>query len=104
MSIVTVNRNIQLLRRTGAMDLRNVCIFTEPQQGATYEQLARLAQHAERLGFGGFFRSDHYRRLRNTLRYLLGALDGFSAAERLDDLSQMPELERWVLQIGRAHV
>jgi isoleucyl-tRNA synthetase len=40
--------------------------------------------------------SDVYRRLRNTLRYLLGALDGFSAAEAAG-VEQMPELERWVL-------
>ena len=39
------------------MDLR---IFTEPQQGATYDDLIALAQEAERLGFGAFFRSDHY--------------------------------------------
>jgi isoleucyl-tRNA synthetase len=39
---------------------------------------------------------DMYRRLRNTLRYLLGNLDGFDASERLD-LQDMPELERWVL-------
>ena len=37
-----------------------------------------------------------YRRLRNTLRWLLGSLDGFSEAERLPDAA-MPELERWVL-------
>ncbi len=37
-----------------------------------------------------------YRRLRNTLRWLLGSLDGFSEAERLP-VDQMPELERWVL-------
>ena len=39
---------------------------------------------------------DAYRRLRNTLRYLLGNLAGFDAAERLD-AARMPELERWVL-------
>jgi F420-dependent oxidoreductase-like protein len=39
------------------MELR---IFTEPQQGASYEQIVRVAQAAERLGFGAFFRSDHY--------------------------------------------
>ncbi len=39
---------------------------------------------------------DIYRRLRNTLRYLLGALDGFTEAERLD-AAAMPPLERWVL-------
>jgi isoleucyl-tRNA synthetase len=40
--------------------------------------------------------ADIYRRLRNTLRYLLGNLAGFSESERLDAAS-MPELERWVL-------
>jgi isoleucyl-tRNA synthetase len=40
--------------------------------------------------------SDAYRRLRNTLRYLLGALAGYSAAEAVD-AKDMPELERWVL-------
>jgi isoleucyl-tRNA synthetase len=40
--------------------------------------------------------ADLYRRLRNTLRFLLGNLNGFSAGERLPR-DQMPELERWVL-------
>jgi isoleucyl-tRNA synthetase len=40
--------------------------------------------------------SDVYRRLRNTLRYLLGALDGYTAAEAVD-IEEMPQLERWVL-------
>ena len=37
-----------------------------------------------------------YRRLRNTLRWLLGALDGWSEPERVTP-GAMPELERWVL-------
>ncbi|MBM3555771.1 MAG: class I tRNA ligase family protein, partial [Alphaproteobacteria bacterium] len=37
-----------------------------------------------------------YRRLRNTLRYLLGNLDGYGAAEALPE-SEMAEAERWVL-------
>ena len=44
--------------------------------------------------------SDIYRRLRNTLRFLLGNLDGFDEAEHID-IAQMPELERWML--GRLH-
>jgi len=40
--------------------------------------------------------SDLYRRMRNTLRYLLGNLSGFSDAERVE-AKDMPELERWVL-------
>ena len=35
-------------------------IFTEPQQGADYETLLRVARAAEDLGFDAFFRSDHY--------------------------------------------
>ncbi|HEY8482569.1 MAG TPA: LLM class F420-dependent oxidoreductase [Spirillospora sp.] len=35
-------------------------IFTEPQQGATYETQLAVAKAAEELGFDAFFRSDHY--------------------------------------------
>jgi F420-dependent oxidoreductase-like protein len=35
-------------------------IFTEPQQGASYATLRRVARAAEELGFDAFFRSDHY--------------------------------------------
>lgn len=38
-------------------------IFTEPQQGATYDQLLALARLTEELGFDAFFRSDHYMRI-----------------------------------------
>jgi isoleucyl-tRNA synthetase len=40
--------------------------------------------------------SELYRRLRNTLRWILGSLDGFTDAERVP-VAEMPELERWVL-------
>lgn len=40
--------------------------------------------------------SDVYRRLRNTIRYMLGNLEGFTDAEKLP-VEEMPELERWVL-------
>ncbi|HKT55823.1 MAG TPA: LLM class F420-dependent oxidoreductase [Microbacterium sp.] len=36
------------------------CLFTEPHGGATYGDQLAFAQTAERLGFDGFFRSDHY--------------------------------------------
>lgn len=42
------------------MDLADFTIFTEPQQGATYDDLLAVALRAESLGFGAFFRSDHY--------------------------------------------
>ena len=38
-------------------------IFTEPQFGATYDDLRRVAQAAEASGYDGFFRSDHYLRM-----------------------------------------
>jgi F420-dependent oxidoreductase-like protein len=47
------------------MDLR---IFTEPQQGATYDTLLKVAKATEDLGFDAFFRSDHYLKM--------GSVDG----------------------------
>ena len=38
-------------------------IFTEPQQGASYDTLLRVARATEELGFDAFFRSDHYLRI-----------------------------------------
>jgi isoleucyl-tRNA synthetase len=40
--------------------------------------------------------ADSYRRLRNTLRFMLGSLAGFTEEERVAP-AEMPELERWVL-------
>ncbi len=40
--------------------------------------------------------SDGYRRLRNTMRFMLGSLADFSETDRID-ASEMPRLERWVL-------
>ncbi|MCL2733315.1 MAG: LLM class F420-dependent oxidoreductase [Actinomycetia bacterium] len=48
------------------MDLR---IFTEPQQGASYDTLLAVAKATEDLGFDAFFRSDHY--------LVMGDGDGF---------------------------
>ncbi len=42
--------------------------------------------------------ADQYRKLRNTLRYLLGALGDYSPAEAVD-VDQMPELERYMLSL-----
>lgn len=42
------------------------------------------------------YQIDAYRRLRNTLRFLLGNLADFDAGERVPP-AEMPELERWVL-------
>jgi F420-dependent oxidoreductase-like protein len=43
------------------MELR---VFAEPQEGASFEQQLVAAQLAERLGFGAFFRSDHFLRMK----------------------------------------
>jgi len=40
-------------------------IFTEPQQGASYDTLLRVAKATEDLGFDAFFRSDHYLKMGN---------------------------------------
>ncbi|WP_232495134.1 isoleucine--tRNA ligase [Novosphingobium kaempferiae] len=46
--------------------------------------------------------ADQYRKLRNTLRYLLGALDGFDETERVLNGTEMPQLELYVLSmLGR---
>jgi F420-dependent oxidoreductase-like protein len=38
-------------------------IFTEPQQGASYDTLLAVARETEELGFDAFFRSDHFLRI-----------------------------------------
>jgi F420-dependent oxidoreductase-like protein len=45
------------------MESMQLRIFTEPQQGASYRTLSRVARAAEDLGFDAFFRSDHYLRV-----------------------------------------
>ena len=40
--------------------------------------------------------ADAYRKIRNTMRYMLGNLAGFSEAEKMP-VAEMPELERWIL-------
>jgi isoleucyl-tRNA synthetase len=61
---------------------------------SNYHEDMRLSPESFKL------QSELYRRMRNTLRYLLGNLDGFSAAERVDlekDYARLPSLEKWVL-------
>jgi F420-dependent oxidoreductase-like protein len=53
------------------MDLR---IFIEPQQGASYDRVLALALAAERLGYDGFFSSDHYLKM-SDISGLPGPLD-----------------------------
>ena len=57
---------------------------------ADYSEDVRISDEIMR------YQADSYRRLRNTLRYLLGNLTGFDEAERLAH-DEMPELDRWML-------
>ena len=70
------------------------------QQGADILRLWVIgSDYAEDLRIGPEIVKQHtdvYRRLRNTLRFLLGNLHGFSDAEKVAH-ADMPELERWVL-------
>jgi isoleucyl-tRNA synthetase len=70
------------------------------QSGADILRLWVVASdYTEDLSFGPEILKhlgDAYRRLRNTLRYLLGALAGYEPAEAVA-AEEMPELERWVL-------
>ena len=74
----------QVIDRYGADVLRIWAV------SADYGEDPRIGE--EILGY----QRDNYRRLRNTLRFLLGNLAGFDEAERLE-CERMPELERWVL-------
>jgi F420-dependent oxidoreductase-like protein len=56
----SLERRGELERTAGSVAGVKLRIFTEPQQGATYDQLLAVAQLAEALGFDAFFRSDHY--------------------------------------------
>ena len=56
-------------------------IFTEPQQGASYEQILAVAQRAENLGFDAFFRSDHFLKM-GSVDGNPGPSDAWTAARR----------------------
>jgi len=54
------------------------CVFTEPQQGATYDTQLDFALTAERHGFDGFFRSDHYLKMGDFFDGLPGPTDAWT--------------------------
>ena len=83
-SLGNVVSPLDLMKTRGADILRLWAV------GADYAEDLRIGEEI----LAG--QADAYRRLRNTLRYLLGSLAGFAEAERLP-ASEMPELERWVL-------
>ena len=83
-SLGNVISPLDLIKTGGADILRLWTVHTD------YSEDVRIGQEI----LAG--QADAYRRLRNSLRYLLGNLAGFSEAERVPH-EQMPELERWVL-------
>ncbi|RJT41438.1 isoleucine--tRNA ligase [Mesorhizobium waimense] len=82
----------EVIKQTGADILRLWVVSSDYSEDLTVGKTVIQSQ------------SDAYRRLRNTLRYLLGNLAGFTEAEKLP-YDQMPELERWILhrlaELGR---
>ena len=86
-SLGNTTNPLDLMRDTGADILRLWALsvdFTEDHRIGK-EILAGVA--------------DQYRKLRNTFRYLLGALEGFDESERVADVAAMPELERYMLAL-----
>jgi F420-dependent oxidoreductase-like protein len=65
------------------MDCMRLRVFTEPQQGADYATLRRVAQAAERLGFDAFFRSDHYLKIGGSGGGLPGPTDAWATLAAL---------------------
>lgn len=55
------------------------CVFVEPQQGASHAELREFALTAERLGFHGFFRADHYLRMGSATDGLPGPTDAWTS-------------------------
>ena len=82
------------------MDFR---IFIEPQQGTTYEAVAALAQTAERLGFNGFFTSDHYLRMGDS-DGLPGPLDAWTTLAGLARDTEHLRLGTLVTPVTFRHV
>ncbi|HEY1097206.1 MAG TPA: class I tRNA ligase family protein, partial [Alphaproteobacteria bacterium] len=77
-----------ILKQHGA-DILRLWVLT-----ADFHEDVRLSQDAFKAA------GELYRRFRNTLRYILGNLEGFEAAERVDlkaDYAKVPALEQWVL-------
>ncbi len=83
-SVGNVTAPQEVLQRYGA-DILRLWVFS-----ADYSEDLRISDDILR------YQADSYRRLRNTLRYLLGNLSDFSESERVER-DEMPALERWVL-------
>ena len=79
-------------RSVARMQLR---IFTEPQQGASYDDLLAVARATEELGFDAFFRSDHFLKM-GDVSGLPGPTDAWiTLAGLARDTSTDPARARW---------
>lgn len=63
------------------------CAFVEPQQGASHAELRAFALSAERLGFHGFFRSDHYLKMGAATDGMPGPTDAWTSLAALAALT-----------------
>lgn len=84
-SLGNVISPLDLVKKTGA-DILRLWVVSEDYRGDvrfSEEILARV--------------SEAYRRIRNALRFLLGNLYDFKAAEHLVPLEQLAEIDRWIL-------
>jgi isoleucyl-tRNA synthetase len=91
-SVGNVTAPAELVEQYGA-DIARLWVI-----GSSYHEDLRISHESFKV------QSDIYRRLRNTLRYVLGNLDGFTPGERIDlvkDYDKVPSLEKWVL--NRVH-
>lgn len=77
-------------------------IFIEPQQGTTYDAVLALARTTERLGFDGFFTSDHYLRMGDA-DGLPGPLDAWTTLAGLARETQRIRLGTLVTPVTFRH-
>lgn len=79
------------------------CVFVEPQQGASYGDLLAVAQAAERLGFHGLFRSDHYLAIGAAAQTLPGPSDAWTTLAALARDTQWLRLGTLVSSVTFRH-
>ncbi|MCU1635881.1 MAG: class flavin-dependent oxidoreductase [Cryobacterium sp.] len=78
-------------------------IFTEPQQGASYDDLLAVAQATERLGFDAFFRSDHYLVMGDHFSGLPGPTDAWTTLAGLARETERIKLGTLVSSVTYRH-
>jgi F420-dependent oxidoreductase-like protein len=78
-------------------------VFTEPQQGASYDQLLAVARTAEDCGYGAYFRSDHYLKM-GSVSGLPGVTDAWTTLAGLARDTSTVRLGTLVTPVTFRHV